>query len=70
MSTPYTLIDTRQIMLTPPDWCDHDGRASGQLVLEERGFRGEVVCECGSLMAFLWREEYEFNARPAPHGPP
>jgi len=52
----------------PPDLCDHDGRASGRLVLEEGYFRREVVCECGWVLIFLGREDYRVDARPARQG--
>jgi hypothetical protein len=38
--------------------CDHDGKASGRLVLEDGGIRLEVVCSCGRMVAFLGRIEY------------
>ena len=60
-----TLVDAGEVTLASPDSCDHNGRASGRLVLEEDGFRCELVCECGCVMTFLGREEYQLNARPA-----
>jgi len=60
-----TLADTGRIALMSADLCDHDGRASGRLVLEEGCFRREVVCECGRMMIFLGREDYRVDARQA-----
>ncbi len=42
--------------------CDHDARASGRLVLEPGGLRGELVCDCGEVLAVLGHEEYELPA--------
>jgi len=41
--------------------CDHDGKASGRLVLERDGIRREILCECGQVLVLLGRQEYEFD---------
>jgi hypothetical protein len=53
-----TLVDTRQDTLVPANACDHDGKGSGRLVVEEGGLRREIVCECGKVMIVLGRQEY------------
>lgn len=42
--------------------CDHDGKASGRLVLEGDSIRREIVCDCGQVMVFLGREEFQLDA--------
>jgi hypothetical protein len=42
----------------PRGACDHDGKASGRLVLEDGSVRLEIVCECGAMIASLGRQEY------------
>jgi hypothetical protein len=50
--------------------CDHDGRASGRLVLEHTWLRREVVCECGEMLLFLGRSEYRVAGwSPGDHRP-
>jgi hypothetical protein len=46
--------------------CDHDGRASGRLVLEAGGLRSEIVCDCGAVLAVLAHEGYEVLAPAQP----
>jgi hypothetical protein len=43
--------------------CDHDGKASGRLVLEEGGVRREIVCGCGRVMIVLGRDAYQIDSR-------
>jgi hypothetical protein len=43
------------------DLCDHDGKASGRLVLEGGGISREIVCECGQVIALLGRDEYDLS---------
>src|SRR2546421_12674871 len=52
------LADTPHASSAPHELCDHDGKASGRLVLEDGGIRVEVVCSCGRVIAFLGRLEY------------
>jgi hypothetical protein len=52
------LADTPHASPAPHELCDHDGKASGRLVLEDGGIRLEVVCSCGRMVAFLGRIEY------------
>jgi hypothetical protein len=61
-----TLADPSDVGLGAPALCDHDGRASGRLTLEEGGMRSEIVCECGQLLAFLGREAYNLGGPSAP----
>jgi len=53
----HVLADLRAIRRL----CDHDGKASGRLVLEGDGIRREIVCECGQVMVFLGRQEYQLD---------
>jgi hypothetical protein len=52
------LADTPHASSAPDELCDHDGKASGRLVLEDGSIRLEVVCSCGRMVAFLGRMEY------------
>jgi hypothetical protein len=52
------LADTPHASSAPHELCDHYGKASGRLVLEDGGIRLEVVCSCGQVIAFLGRLEY------------
>ncbi|HEV2922834.1 MAG TPA: hypothetical protein VGW98_02285 [Solirubrobacteraceae bacterium] len=56
-------------VVTPPV-CDHNGRASGRLTLEEASVRCEIVCECGQMLAFLGHEDYNLGRRTAPRRRP
>jgi hypothetical protein len=42
----------------PAPSCDHDGKASGRLVLEDGRIRREIVCECGEVLMILGRQSY------------
>jgi hypothetical protein len=53
--------DSARFEVAPPASCDHDGKASGRLVLEDGRVRREVVCECGQVVMLLGRQEYRFN---------
>jgi hypothetical protein len=52
------LADTPHASSAQQELCDHDGKASGRLVLEDGSIRLEVVCSCGRVIAFLGRLEY------------
>jgi hypothetical protein len=65
-----TLADPSDVAVVAPALCDHDGRASGRLTLEEAGIRREIVCECGQVLAFLGRQDYNLGGRTAPRGRP
>jgi hypothetical protein len=65
-----TLADPRDVTVVASALCDHDGRASGRLTLADGGIRGEIVCECGQVLALLGCEDYNLGAGTAPHSPP
>jgi hypothetical protein len=64
------LADPRDVGVIAPALCDHDGRGSGRLTLEEAGIRREIVCECGQVLAFLGREDYNLGGWTAPRRRP
>jgi hypothetical protein len=45
--------------------CDHDGKASGRLVLERGAVRHEIVCDCGQVLAVLGRQDYRLGGHGA-----
>jgi hypothetical protein len=47
--------------------CDHDGKASGRLVLDGDAVRHELVCECGQVIRLLGRQRYELDVGAARH---
>jgi hypothetical protein len=49
--------------------CDHDGKASGRLVLDGDGVRYEIVCECGQLIRLLGRQHYQLDVGAARRRP-
>lgn len=49
--------------------CDHDGKASGRLVLETGGVRREIVCECGHVIRRLGSQRYEVDVGAARQRP-
>jgi hypothetical protein len=49
--------------------CDHDGKASGRLVLDGDGVRHEIVCECGQLIRLLERQDYQLDVSAARRRP-
>jgi hypothetical protein len=65
-----TLADPTDVGVVAPALCDHDGRASGRLTLEDGGVRREIVCECGQVLALLGRQDYNLGGRTAPRGRP
>jgi hypothetical protein len=65
-----TLTDPRDVGVVVSALCDHDGRASGRLTLEEAGIRRDIVCECGQVLAFLGRQDYNLGGRTAPRRRP
>lgn len=55
--------DHRPIRISPSRGCDHDGTASGRLVIEHATVRCEIACErCGRTLEVLSREPYSPNA--------
>jgi hypothetical protein len=65
-----TLADASDVGVVAPALCNHDGRASGRLTFEEGGIRREIVCECGQVLAFLGRQDYNLGGRTAPRRRP
>jgi hypothetical protein len=65
-----TVVDPRDAGVVEAALCDHDGRASGRLTFEDGAIRREIVCECGQMLAFLGRQDYDLGGRTAPHGRP
>jgi hypothetical protein len=65
-----TLADPGDVAVVAPALCDHDGRASGRLTLADGGIRGEIVCECGQVLALVGCEDYNLGAGTALHSRP
>jgi hypothetical protein len=65
-----TLADPSDVVVVAPALCGHDGRASGRLTFEEATIRREIVCECGQVLAFLGRQDYNLGGRAAPRRRP
>jgi hypothetical protein len=61
-----TRADPSDVGVDAAALCDHDGRASGRLMLEDGGVRCEIICECGQVLTFLGREDYNLAGRAAP----
>jgi hypothetical protein len=64
------LTNLRDVGVVAATVCDHNGRASGRLTLEEASIRREIVCECGQVLAFLGHEDYNLGRRAAPRRRP
>ena len=60
-----TLANPEDVGVVAPTVCDHNGRASGRLTLEDGSIRHDIVCECGQVLAFLGHEDYNLGGRTA-----
>src|ERR1700730_13294081 len=65
-----TLANPEDVSVVAPTVCDHNGRASGRLTLEEASVCCEIVCEGGQVVALLGPEHYTPGRRTAPRRRP